>query len=339
MVHLLCSVLLAGVHVAADPAIQGRTVFALDHGWRFVLDSNPPPPPACPLSTFPINLTSHSTTLLEAAAAATVEECAQQCCRCGADCDNDCETYQFCNSTTCGHSPSKPLCMVGALTGANTTASPGWQSFARLPGPQPPQPIPSASCTAAWCMPSTPDDPGKGNEWRGGVNIPHDFVLEGTFGESADMSHGYLPYGVGLYRKHLAPLPPEIAALLLQRSHTAVLEFDGVQANAEVYLDGMLLGRHQSGYTPFSFQLDGAVLARLAAVAPPPPSLSPTMRTTSASPSPSPPPPPLPLVLAIRADATRPDGWWYDGGGIYRSVRLIVHGSRFATETYTRGWH
>jgi beta-galactosidase len=27
-------------------------------------------------------------------------------------------------------------------------------------------------------------------------------------------------------------------------------------------------------------------------------------------------------VLAVKVDATAPDGWWYDGGGIYRHVSL-----------------
>ena len=25
-------------------------------------------------------------------------------------------------------------------------------------------------------------------------------------------------------------------------------------------------------------------------------------------------------VLVVRVDCTEPDGWWYDGGGIYRNV-------------------
>jgi hypothetical protein len=28
-------------------------------------------------------------------------------------------------------------------------------------------------------------------------------------------------------------------------------------------------------------------------------------------------------TLVVLADATKPDSWWYDGGGIYRSVQLI----------------
>lgn len=29
-------------------------------------------------------------------------------------------------------------------------------------------------------------------------------------------------------------------------------------------------------------------------------------------------------VLAVHVDATAPDGWWYDGGGIYRHVWLTT---------------
>ena len=29
------------------------------------------------------------------------------------------------------------------------------------------------------------------------VSLPHDFVVTNTFNEDADMSHGYLPYGIG----------------------------------------------------------------------------------------------------------------------------------------------
>jgi len=56
------------------------------------------------------------------------------------------------------------------------------------------------------------------------------------------------------------------------------------------------------------------MVARLAAAAATAPSSAATAAAT----------PPRPLLLAVRADATRPDGWWYDGGGIYRQVRLVV---------------
>ena len=61
-----------------------------------------------------------------------------------------------------------------------------------------------------------------------------------------------------------------------------------------MWLDGEQLGGHVSGYTPYRFHLDASRLAG---------------RT---------------VVLAARIDATKPDSWWYDGGGIYRSVWLTI---------------
>ena len=44
---------------------------------------------------------------------------------------------------------------------------------------------PSSDCTEAGCEPGTNDA-----NWRQ-LDLPHDFVVEGNFSESADKSHGY----------------------------------------------------------------------------------------------------------------------------------------------------
>ena len=147
-----------------------------------------------------------------------------------------------------------------------------------------------ASCPeGAWCAASLDDD-----AWRR-VDVPHDFVVEGTFNNESDMAHGYLPFGVGLYRKALAVSAAEAKAIR-DGSLVAHVEFDGAQTSTTAYLNGSLLGSHGSGYTPFRFPLSGARADALAAGA----------------------------VLALRVDATQPDGWWYDGGGIYRHARLLL---------------
>jgi hypothetical protein len=113
----------------------------------------------------------------------------------------------------------------------------------------------------------------------------------------------------------------------------------------QVYLDGALLGAHRSGYTPFAFALgarSGPARGVDAPVAFPAVNWFCTPRSYGRAGHlsiqnggvPGPGSPALlarlaasdaaPLLLAVRADATRPDGWWYDGGGIYRSVRLVV---------------
>ena len=125
------------------------------------------------------------------------------------------------------------------------------------------------------------------------MRVPHDFIVEGNFSSSGDKSHGYLPYAVGYYRKHLT-LPSEFYST----DNAYFLHFDGVQTTSTVYLDGQLLGAHASGYTPFDFELNHTVVKQL---------------TENDG-----------LVLAVEADGTKPDGWWYDGGGIYRHVKLSV---------------
>eukprot|EP00727_Mastigamoeba_balamuthi_P006116 m51a1_g2123 putative C-tail anchored protein, Glycoside hydrolase family domain (1594) ;mRNA; f:1670213-1679522 len=76
-------------------------------------------------------------------------------------------------------------------------------------------------------------------------NVPHDFVVEGTFTPSADMSHGW-------YRKTFV-VPEEL------RGRSAWLTFDGVQTQARVYINGALVRTHDTGYTTFQAPADALV--------------------------------------------------------------------------------
>ena len=204
------------------------TVYSLDAGWKFVLESAAPIP-ACPPRAFSRSLNGQQTLGLKEAAAITEDRCAAECCA-----DQSCETYQFCNSSDCGSGPpQQPSCWIGRLTGARTRPSTGWIGKGRSAPPAPP-PVPSneTKCPAAWCNIST-DDSG----WRS-VSVPHDFVVEGTFAPAADKSHGYLPYGVGLYRKRFT-LPSDVASQLMTGRLVAFLEFEGAQTESTVYLNGL----------------------------------------------------------------------------------------------------
>ena len=77
----------------------------------------------------------------------------------------------------------------------------------------------------------------------------------------------------------------------------AWFDFDGVFRNSTVWLNGKMLGNHSSGYTSFRY---GNVL--------------PLLKTSPSSVN----------VLVVRADATHMEGWFYEGGGIYRDVWLTV---------------
>lgn len=133
------------------------------------------------------------------------------------------------------------------------------------------------------------------------VDLPHDFVVEGDFTErphtfgpcsprevdhGLHKCHGSLSGGVGWYRKVLE-LPAADAQKRLW------LEFGGVFRNSTVYLNGHFVGTHLSGYTGFRYDITD--IANCGG----------------------------PNVLAVRADATEYEGWFYEGGGIYRHVWLV----------------
>jgi Glycosyl hydrolases family 2, sugar binding domain/Glycosyl hydrolases family 2 len=123
--------------------------------------------------------------------------------------------------------------------------------------------------------------------WRV-VTLPHDFVVEGNFSQNADKSHGYLPYAKAWYRKHFT-LPSSAS------TSTAWISIGAAQTNSQVYLNGYLLGTHAYGYTPMEYYINS------------------TIANYGGD-----------NVLAILVDATNPDSWWYDGGGLYRHVYLHI---------------
>ena len=118
------------------------------------------------------------------------------------------------------------------------------------------------------------------------VNVPHDYILEGTFDPKADEAHGYLPVEPAWYRKTVS-IPAADQGRLLW------LEFDGVYRDSQMWLNGHFLGRHASGYTSFHYDV-----------------------TDVAKPG-------TDNLLVVRVDPTQFEGWWYEGGGIYRHTCLV----------------
>jgi hypothetical protein len=182
--------LAATLGLAVLPSCLARTVYSLDSDWRFALQKAAPLAP-CPAGTWTIDLDGQQTMGLQQAQAIDELRCAETCCS-----DAACETYQFCNSTSCGSGPpQQPSCWVGKYKGAETQPGAGWYGKARRTHPAPappPSPSPHTSCAEPWCEAAF-DDSG----WRS-LAVPHDFVVEGTFSPEGDKSHGYLLGGVGL---------------------------------------------------------------------------------------------------------------------------------------------
>ncbi|WP_330276108.1 DUF4982 domain-containing protein [Lentzea sp. NBC_00516] len=123
--------------------------------------------------------------------------------------------------------------------------------------------------------------------WRD-TRLPHDWSigLDPVEGPHTGAGTGFLPGGLGWYRKAFT-LPSRLAGKKLS------IEFDGVYMDSEVYLNGVLLGRHPYGYTGFAYDLDAR---------------------TDGSPN----------VLAVKVRNQVPSSRWYSGSGIYRDVRLVV---------------
>ncbi|MGC4072207.1 MAG: glycoside hydrolase family 2 TIM barrel-domain containing protein [Nibricoccus sp.] len=122
--------------------------------------------------------------------------------------------------------------------------------------------------------------------WRT-VLVPHDWSIEGPFDENAATrgDGGFLPSGVSWYRRHIGAQ--------LKDGRRLFIEFDGVMANSEVWLNGQLLGKRPNGYVSFRYDL------------------TPHLRAGD-------------NVLAVKTDTSaQPASRWYTGAGIYRHVRLL----------------
>lgn len=141
-------------------------------------------------------------------------------------------------------------------------------------------------------------------QWRT-LDVPHDWSIEGPFDEKNPTggAGAFLPAGVGWYRKHFN-LPPEYAG------RRFFIDFDGVMANSDVWINGFHLGKRPYGYVSFRYELSGHLNFGKGS-----------------------------NVIAVRADNSgQPASRWYAGAGIYRHVRMIVtdpvhidHWSTFVT--------
>src|SRR3984957_4757522 len=87
--------------------------------------------------------------------------------------------------------------------------------------------------------------------WRT-VNVPHDWSIEGPFDQKnpAGGAGAFLPSGVVWYRKQFV-LPQS------DSDRRVFVDFDGVMANSDVWINGFLLGHRPYGYVSFRYELTG----------------------------------------------------------------------------------
>jgi len=132
-----------------------------------------------------------------------------------------------------------------------------------------------------------PSQPGYNDSAWDTVHLPHDYVLNGPVTAEGDNSHANLIPHKSWYRRTFT-LP------VADQGKSVWIDFDGIYRNVKVYLNGRLLGEHPCGYTSFRYDISQAA------------------HYGSKN------------VLAVLVDPTQFEGWWYEGGGIYRHVWLNV---------------
>ena len=124
--------------------------------------------------------------------------------------------------------------------------------------------------------------------WRK-LNIPHDWSIEGKFDSQNVSCTGYLPGGIGWYRKEFT-LPET------DKNKYVEIQFDGVYQNSEVWINGHYLGKRPYGFISFYYNL------------------TPYLVFGDEK-----------NVIAVRVDHSKvADSRWYTGSGIYRNVWLYV---------------
>src|SRR5215467_5856221 len=135
-------------------------------------------------------------------------------------------------------------------------------------------------------------------DWRT-VLLPHDWSIEDLPGQSDSVigpfstksigttATGYTVGGTGWYRKHFK-FPKT-------NGRQVSICFDGIYMNADVWVNGHLLGNHPYGYTPFYYDLTQWL-------------------ATDGSDN----------IISVRVRNAGKNSRWYSGSGIYRHVWLTV---------------
>lgn len=139
------------------------------------------------------------------------------------------------------------------------------------------------------------------SKWQS-VSLPHDWSVNGQLSPTLASCTGYLPGGIGWYRK-IIDIPAN------KQGQKVYLYFEGVYNRSEVFLNGQSLGKRPNGY--ISFMVDA----------------TPYIKYGEEN------------VIAVRVDHSQSaDSRWYTGSGIYRDVWMVyanpVHIAQWGVYAY-----
>ena len=137
------------------------------------------------------------------------------------------------------------------------------------------------------------------------IDLPHDWAmalkkdLKAEHGRGArnyssfnlsmtdERSEGEEIYNIGWYRKNF--VYDESWA-----DKRVFVEFEGIFRDSAVWVNGVYMDNHFSGYTGFILEITEQLV------------------------------PGEDNSIAVRVNSDQPEGWWYEGSGIYRNVNLLV---------------
>jgi len=129
------------------------------------------------------------------------------------------------------------------------------------------------------------------SSWRK-LNVPHDWSIEGPYDKTNPTGRGggYLPAGIGWYRK-------DFVVSEADRGKKFFIEFDGIMANSDVWINGVHLGNRPFGYIRFGYEVTDHLKYGKGES----------------------------NILSVKADnSDQPASRYYAGAGIYRHVRLVI---------------
>lgn len=134
------------------------------------------------------------------------------------------------------------------------------------------------------------------------VDLPHDWSVKGQLSPTLASATGYLPGGIGWYRKTMN-VPAD------KQNERAYLYFEGVYNRSDVYINGHHLGHRPNGYISFMYDI------------------TPYVKYGEDN------------VIAVRVDHSKSaDSRWYTGSGIYRDTWIVyanpVHIAQWGVYAY-----
>lgn len=127
--------------------------------------------------------------------------------------------------------------------------------------------------------------------WRK-VDLPHDWGVEMPFAQEASRSHGHKAFGPGFPETSVGWYRNAFTVSEADLGQKIYIEVDAAFRDSMVFINGFFVGREPSGYLGFRYDISDY--------------LNYGGNNT----------------VVVRVDASTEEGWYYEGAGLYRHVRL-----------------